>query len=171
MTTTTDKCKNGHVYTEESTYYTPKWHQRGCLTCRKESIQRARDRTNFDGNRDAAIERDGGKCVKCGMTREEHRKKIGRDITVDHIDDNGVNKPRAMKNNNLDNLQTLCLPCHAAKDNRSKTLTDEQVIEIRRLGGTMTNRKIASLYGVSDEYVRQLLLGLWRRDLLPEEQN
>lgn len=55
------------------------------------------------------LERDNFACVDCGMTDEQHKAKWGRPITVDHI-----NKDR--KQNNLDNLKTLCLACHGRKD-------------------------------------------------------
>lgn len=70
----------------------------------------------FGGNREIAIQRDGEKCVKCGLTREQHRTKYGRDITVDHIDRKGRNTPPQERNHSLDNLQTLCLHCHGYKD-------------------------------------------------------
>ncbi len=73
---------------------------------------------SFGGNRIKALERDNYKCVKCGMTRDEHFLRWDRDITVDHIDGNGrnVDKP----NNKLNNLQTLCLTCHGKKDIKRK---------------------------------------------------
>lgn len=77
---------------------------------------RYKDRVLFGGNREKAIQRDGEKCVKCGMTREQHRKTFGRDITVDHIDGNGRYTPAGDRNNSLDNLMTLCMPCHGVKD-------------------------------------------------------
>lgn len=73
-------------------------------------------RSMFGENRELAIQRDGEKCVSCGMTREEHQAKYGRDITVDHIDGNGRNNSPETRNNDLSNLQTLCLPCHGRKD-------------------------------------------------------
>lgn len=73
------------------------------------------DKYFFGGNREIVIQRDGEKCVECGMTRAEHQAKYGKDITVDHIDRRGKNVPLAQKNNSLDNLQTLCLPCHGRK--------------------------------------------------------
>lgn len=69
----------------------------------------------FGGNRELAIQRDNERCVRCGMTREEHRSKYDKDLTVDHIDRQGSNVPVSQKNNHLDNLQTLCFPCHGEK--------------------------------------------------------
>lgn len=68
----------------------------------------------FGGLREQVIQRDGEKCVGCGMTRQEHRDRWDRDITVDHIDKQG----RYVKeqNNTLQNMQTMCLPCHSRKD-------------------------------------------------------
>lgn len=83
-----------------------------------------RDNERFGGNREKAIQRDGEKCVKCGMTRNEHKFTFNSDITVDHIDGKGKNTPYHLKNNDLDNLQTLCLPCHGRKDNRRRTNFD-----------------------------------------------
>jgi hypothetical protein len=47
------------------------------------------------------------------MSREEHRKKWGRDINVDHID--GVGRGKEKPNNDINNLQTLCQICNARK--------------------------------------------------------
>ena len=82
---------------------------------RRQGQLRYRDKTKFGGNREIAIQRDGEKCVQCGMTRQEHFAKYGKDITVDHIDKMGLRAPRELKNNSLDNLQTLCPNCHARK--------------------------------------------------------
>lgn len=65
----------------------------------------------FGGNRYKVLERDGFKCLKCGMTAHQHKKKYRRLMTVDHIDGN-------KSNHVMDNLQTLCLPCHGAKDRK-----------------------------------------------------
>lgn len=69
----------------------------------------------YGGNREKVIKRDNEKCVRCGVTREEHKLLYGKDITVDHIDRNGKNKPAHLKNNSLENLQTLCFKCHGSK--------------------------------------------------------
>ena len=70
------------------------------------------DRALFSNNREKAIKRDDEKCKICGITRKEHRIKYNRDLNVHHIDNNGVNKSKDKKNNNLDNLITVCQSCH-----------------------------------------------------------
>lgn len=72
------------------------------------------DRVLFGGNREKVLQRDGYMCVKCSMSYALHLKKYGRGLTVDHIDGMGCNTKK--KNNDLSNLQTLCLPCHGRKD-------------------------------------------------------
>lgn len=73
-----------------------------------------RDNFFFGGNRKRVLERDGYKCIVCGMTDEEHRKKWGRGITIDHFD--GFGRNSKIKNNDMDNLYTMCLSCHGRKD-------------------------------------------------------
>lgn len=88
----------------------------------------------FGGKREEVIQRDGEKCVKCGMTRAENRTKYGKDITVDHVDGRGVNVPLAQKNNDLSNLQTLCSFCHGLKDGPRRwkaQLVPEDIRDIR----------------------------------------
>lgn len=111
--------------------YTNKAGYDECRQCRLEADARwkaknpegktASNNTNrFGGNRELVIQRDREQCVLCGMTRVAHKEKYGRDITVDHIDGQGRYTAKDEQNNNLDNLQTLCLPCHGTKDIRRK---------------------------------------------------
>ena len=80
--------------------------------CKKLSYQRHKSEQNsryrnkryFGGNRDKVLERDGYKCVRCGNSRK-------KDLIVHHID--GLGRTSEEKNNNMDNLQTLCLSCHS----------------------------------------------------------
>lgn len=122
----TDKytCKFGH--TGEPYIGTDGY--RRCMECKRDFNKayrasrpkiyaRNRDLKSFSGIRETVIQRDGERCVKCGMPRDEHKERYSRDITVDHIDGNGRNSPRPLKNNDLNNLQTLCLSCHSTKDN------------------------------------------------------
>jgi len=74
----------------------------------------AMHKIRFGGLREEVIKRDNEKCVDCGMTRQEHKDRWGRDITVDHIDGNGRNAN--IKNHDIINMQTMCLRCHGRKD-------------------------------------------------------
>lgn len=123
-----------------------------------------RDTALFGGNREAAIQRDGEKCLKCGMTRTQHVERYGRDITVDHIDGRGCNSPKELKNNDLDNLQTLCIRCHARKDNAEKRLTEEQVLEIYGLEGKMLRKDVAAMFGVTPSMISYVMNGTWWTD-------
>lgn len=68
-----------------------------------EMQQERREQSNFSGNRQAALERDNYRCVKCGLRSL---------LTVHHKDGNG--RGSEQPNNTLDNLETLCRCCHAA---------------------------------------------------------
>ncbi len=68
----------------------------------------------FGDLREIVIQRDGEKCVDCGMTRKEHKKLYGVDITVDH--ENGIGSKSEIPDNRLENLRTRCLRCHGKKD-------------------------------------------------------
>ena len=70
----------------------------------------------YGGLREMAIIRDDEKCVNCGLTRQRHKNKWGRDINVDNIDGSGRSVLKHFQNNELNNLQTLCLSCHGKKD-------------------------------------------------------
>ena len=76
------------------------------------------DKYLYGGNREKAIKRDKYQCVKCGMTRLEHKQRFRLDITVDHIDGKGKYVSKHERNNSMSNLQTLCLPCHNLKDSK-----------------------------------------------------
>uniref|UniRef100_A0A6H1ZIW5 Putative homing endonuclease n=1 Tax=viral metagenome TaxID=1070528 RepID=A0A6H1ZIW5_9ZZZZ len=88
--------------------------------------------------RETILQRDTNKCVKCGMTDEEHKDKWKRPITIDH-------KDRNRKNNNPDNLQTLCLTCHGSKDispkliQKKAELHKSEIISRRKSGETYQN--------------------------------
>lgn len=61
----------------------------------------AREEAHFDGNRELVLERDDYKCTECGSTNK---------LIVHHKDGNG--RGSKIKNNELDNLVTLCRSCH-----------------------------------------------------------
>lgn len=66
---------------------------------------------NWRDVRKSAISRDGGECVECGIGRKEHQERFDQDLHVHHIE-----PLREIGNyteaNKLENLQTLCFPCH-----------------------------------------------------------
>lgn len=97
----------------------------------KDNIRAYNNRNRFGGNRIKALERDKWTCVKCGMTNDEHKLKYKRGLNVDHIDGRGSNLPKKEQNNNMDNLQTLCNPCHTRKDvSRNKMPLSKPVIQM-----------------------------------------
>ena len=124
-------CRNGHPKIGTNAYVSPKGY-RECRLCRRDSSRKFRltqpdgyespararwkGRYFFNGLREQIIQRDYEQYVACHMTRNEHRARYGRDLTIDHIDGLGRNAPRELKNNDPGNLQTLCLKCHGAKD-------------------------------------------------------
>lgn len=97
-------------------------------------------------NRASVLERDGYRCVRCGMTDAEHKAKWGRPITVDHI-----SKDRS--DNTMSNLQTLCLTCHGNKDliprlRVPKAQPHKETIQ-RMRGEGATYREIGAVVGLS----------------------
>jgi hypothetical protein len=54
--------------------------------------------------------RDGNKCIICGMTKKEHYQKYNRNLEVHHIDHNKNNCKKS-------NLETRCKKCNIA-DNK-----------------------------------------------------
>lgn len=68
----------------------------------------------FGNMRGFILQRDKYKCVLCGMIDEIHISIWNRHLTINHIDHNG--RYSNTQNNDTDNLETLCLRCHGAKD-------------------------------------------------------
>lgn len=108
------------------------------------------------GKRKEVLIRDEYKCVECDMTDAQHKKRYGKPITIDH-------KDRNRRNNSLDNLQTLCLKCHGAKDispclTRKKFLPFlDESIRMREEGKTY--QQIADYFRVSTATVWKYLKG------------
>lgn len=72
----------------------------------------------FGGLREKVMELYDGKCYMCSMTRKEHKKKWGRDLTLHHID--GQGRYSKEPNNEIDNLMPLCLHHHGKIDAMKK---------------------------------------------------
>lgn len=60
-----------------------------------------REQRNFDGKREAVLNRDGCKCRRCGSSE---------DLVVHHKD--GKGRGSDLPNNDISNLETLCRGCH-----------------------------------------------------------
>jgi hypothetical protein len=69
----------------------------------KKYTTKAKDNYMFSGNRGLALERDNFTCQKCGTTDDLH---------IHHIDGNGVTVDRNIRNDDINNLVTLCRTCH-----------------------------------------------------------
>ena len=69
-----------------------------------------KDRRLFGGNRIKTLERDNFQCQECGMTQEQHFILYKTGLAVHHIDEKGFGSKN--KNNNMENLITLCFRCH-----------------------------------------------------------
>jgi 5-methylcytosine-specific restriction endonuclease McrA len=76
--------------------------------------QRKKDVQRFAGLRYIVLKRDEYKCVGCGMSQDEHIKRWGKSLTINHI--NGIGRNHRKPDNRLSNLETLCLKCHGHKD-------------------------------------------------------
>ncbi len=74
------------------------------------------ERYRYGVERNVILERDNWMCQDCGMNQEQHVVLFGRGLTIHHIDGTGINSNN--KNNNIDNLITLCLRCHARTENK-----------------------------------------------------
>jgi hypothetical protein len=157
------KCANGHSIEGDNI-----WEYKGrklCKTCRFSYAKVTRDIALFGGSREKIIQRDGEKCVRCGMTREHHRAEYGKDITVDHIDGKGTGVPRNEKNNDPSNLQTLCLRCHTSKDclrresvkgelHHNSKLISEDIRDIRKFYDMgFSSPQIARIFPVAESTI------------------
>lgn len=84
-----------------------------------------KDEIRFSGNKKHVLERDSHKCTDCGKTKG---------LIIHHKDGSGKsNNP----NNEIDNLITLCRPCHSNHHSGENNhafihLSKEQILEARR---------------------------------------
>lgn len=96
----------------------------------------AMHKMRFGGLRHRILQRDNFECQVCGMTNQEHIKKWGCEITLDHIDGNG--RYSNTKNHIVNNMWVLCLACHGKKDSIKYWLSkgkpqSSYLIEVLRL--------------------------------------
>lgn len=95
-----------------------------------------------------ARERDGQKCVRCGSTENlvVHHKDGSRKLGLDKMD------------NSLENLLTVCKPCHAKEHGQVLRFSNPNIkiiLELRSQGKTF--QKIATYLGLSRQRVHQII--------------
>lgn len=74
---------------------------------------------NWRQKRKEALKRDNFSCVSCGMSRDEHHQKYGKDLDVHHkIPISEFGEPEDA--NYMTNLVTTCRSCHASLDKISR---------------------------------------------------
>lgn len=115
------------------------WRLKQLDRLNKKSIDYNRNKL-FGGNWLKVMKRDNWQCVKCGINNEEHLRVYGRNLTIDHKDGNGCNVKNP--NNELSNLQTLCLKCHGKKDINKRKIHHNQYIKKSGVKVGQVHRKI-----------------------------
>lgn len=78
----------------------------------RDKQRKAWDNIMFGGNAQLVLERDNFQCQDCGMTQEQSIIIFNRRLSIHHKDITGVNTKKEDKNNDVDNLITLCSRCH-----------------------------------------------------------
>lgn len=78
----------------------------------KAKEKKYKERIRYSGNKEIVLQRDNYACRLCGITNQDHFIKYGRGLEIHHIDGNGIMKDQNKKNNNINNLITLCCSCH-----------------------------------------------------------
>lgn len=79
-----------------------------------------RSRSKWTELREMAIQRDGERCILCGLTREEHHEHVGQDLDVHHI----VPTSEGGRKYAPENLATLCRACHKETHNALNTVNE-----------------------------------------------
>lgn len=88
-----------------------------------QKYERYEDNKNYSGNRKKALERDGYSCVKCGSKKKLH---------VHHVDNLGWAVDRKKRNNDINNLQTLCYKCHESHHFKEKVIVNGRISGVRK---------------------------------------
>ena len=77
-----------------------------------------------DEKKEAVRERDNHSCQICGQSQEEHLEACGKRLNVHHITP-AKNFGDPERRNAMDNLITLCLPCHRKAEQMAPLLPAE----------------------------------------------
>lgn len=85
-----------------------------------ENSKKYREKINFDSLRETVLKRDNYTCVICNKYFGKENSSM---LVVHHKDKQGRNKK--MKNNDIENLETLCKACHM-NEHRKDLLAGKQ---------------------------------------------
>lgn len=91
--------------------------------------------------RKQALERDGYKCVACGMTETEHIQKFRKSLEVDHIVPFLVGR-----DNSLSNLRTLCRTHHLEVGKSQKEIIKNPINPNGTLEATVLSQDKSGIY-------------------------
>lgn len=72
--------------------------------------------------REKVIDRDGGECRACGLSREEHRERTGQDLDVHHVEKRAEFDVES-EADVPENLVTVCKFCHQSVEGDPSVLT------------------------------------------------
>jgi len=106
------------------------------------------NKINYYPELEIALNRDHHACVECGAT----------DNVIVHHKDNSRKNGITEINNDLDNLITLCRPCHAIAHNQTLRFSKpsiQMIIELRTNGKTY--QEIGDYLGISRQRVHQII--------------
>lgn len=95
------------IQADPKKYLNYKLYQRKWFKDNPRNYKKHSDQIYFGGYREQTILRDLEQCIECKVTRATHIEHWGIDLHVNHIDHTKRNDP--------DNLETLCIRCHARK--------------------------------------------------------
>jgi len=98
------RLRNMHKWKRKQKIYAREYAKRPEVIAK---MKKKEDERRYGGNRERAMKRDNFKCQKCGLSRDESKNKLGKDLFVYHLG--------STKNNELDNLVTLCQKCFNEK--------------------------------------------------------
>jgi hypothetical protein len=136
---------------------------------RKDYNRKYKDLLEFNGNKQIALERDGFICKKCGLNQEQHIVLFGRGLHVHHIDEFGRNS--LIKNNELNNLITLCVRCHAMLHSIDSSFSKQEIdknkydefLRIKKEYPEKSLRQIAKQMCFAGNKITHVTLSKWNR--------
>jgi len=86
---------------------------------------------NWGSQREKCLERDDYRCLRCGMTEDEHKEIYSKSLVVHHIVPLRTFNRDFESANDLDNLATVCVECHTVVESLS---SQEQELVLFRGG-------------------------------------